>query len=411
MNKPLSYTLSILGFLLLVPAANTWGRVELSPRFTLREEYNDNIYLARHNPESDFITRAFPALAFKLDSDYLDVTLDYGLQFIYYADHPDENETRIKDVQRATGVAEILPGRDFTLTVEDHISRVTIDERAPVVEESSFVNRTNLNRLVVNPRYQYRAIHGFTGILGYRFEKLAYQSSEGDDSRSHAGYGDFLKDLSRRLSLTLYYEYSDNSAKYTEDYTRQDLRGGIIYKISPRWTFTGQAGQSWLDYSERASQSIDLWSARLDYQITSAWTAGAHYAQEVLFAVTDGLYERKTARLFASRQTGVLFDIEGNATRDTYQTIDRRDESVGGKLGIGLPLVSNILLRLSGDYSYWKFDPEAEHVHRFGGGPALEYARNRLAVALGYRYREEISNVDVNEYVVQIIFIEGTLAF
>jgi len=415
MESPLKYffphILSVLGFFLLISVGEAWGRVDISPRFTLREEYNDNIYLSRKNKESDFITRAFPGIALKLDSDYLDVTLDYGLQFIYYADHSEENETRLKDIQRASGVAELLPGRDFTVTLEDHITRVTIDERDPVVEESSFINRTNLNRFVVNPRYQYRAIQGFLGVLGYRFEKYAYQSSAGDDSEKHAGYADLLKELSRRLSLTLYYEYSDNTAKYTEDYTRQDLRGGIIYKLSQQLTFTGQWGQSWLDYSELGSRAVDLWSARLDYQISSAWIFGAHYGQEVLFAVTDGLYERKTVRLFGRKQTGVLFDIEGFATRDTYQTIERRDESVGGKMGIGLPLSSHTLLRLSGDYSYWKFTPELERVHRFGFGPSLEYARNRFAAALGYRYREERSNVDINEYAMQLVYLEGTLSF
>ena len=412
MNTPSFIRLSAIGCLLtLVFASTAWTRVDISPRFTLKEEYNDNVYLSASNEQGDFITRAIPGLSLELDSNYLDVSLDYSLHYIFYADLTEENETSLKDVQRAMGTAHILPDRDFTVTLEDHYSRVTIDERDPVVEESLFVNRTNLNRFLANPRYQYRALPGLLAILGYRFEKLSYQAPEGDDSEAHAGYADVRKDLSTRFSLLLYYEYREHQARITEDYVRQDGWIGLEYRVSPRLTLRGHGGQSRIDYDERVEEKTNIWAASLDYTISSIWAVGASYSREVIVSVNEGLYDRKSAKIYASRNAAVLLDLEGHVNRDSYHEIDRQDDSVGGSISLGLPLIRNTLLRLRGDYNYLEFDPERERVHRYGVGPALEYKARRFLASLGYRYREENSNFDSSDYVNQIVFVEGTFEF
>ncbi|MCP3178155.1 TIGR03016 family PEP-CTERM system-associated outer membrane protein [Desulfuromonas sp. KJ2020] len=412
MKRSIFIRSAALGCLLALTFASVaWGRVDISPRFTLREEYNDNVYLSAHNEQGDFITRAIPGLSLELDSNYLDLSLDYSLHYIFYADLTEENESSLKDVQRAMGTAQILPDRDFTVTLEDHYSRVTIDERDPVVEESLFVNRTNLNRFLANPRYQYRALPGLLAIIGYRFEKLSYQAPEGDDSEAHAGYVDVRKDLSTRFSLLLYYEYREHQARITEDYARQDGWVGLEYRLSPRLTLRGHGGQSWINYDDRAEEKTNLWAASLDYTISSYWAVGASYSQEVVNSVTEGLFERKSATVYASRHSGVLFELEGHAGQDRYQETNRQDDVIGGSLSVGMPLVRNTLLRLTGAYDYLEYEPERERVHRYGGGPALEYAAQRFSASLGYRYREENSNIDSGDYVNHIAFVEGSFEF
>ena len=412
MKRSIFIRSGVLGCLLALTLASVaWGRIDISPRFTLREEYNDNVYLSAHNEQGDFITRAIPGLSLELDSNYLDLTLDYSLHYIFYADLTEENESSLKDVQRAMGTAQILPDRDFTVTLEDHYSRVTIDERDPVVEESLFVNRTNLNRFLANPRYQYRALPGLLASIGYRFEKLSYQALEGDDSEAHAGYVDVRKDLSSRFSLLLYYEYREHKARITEDYVRQDGWVGLEYRFSPRLTLSGHGGQTRIDYDEQEEEKTNIWAASLDYTISTVWAVGVSYSRAVIVSVTEGLYERRIAKLYAKRQAAVQLEMEGHANRDSYQEIDRQDDAVGGSISLGLPLVRNTLLRLRGDYNYLEFDPEKERVHRYGGGPALEYAARRFSASLGYRYREENSNFDPSDYVNHIAFVEGSFEF
>lgn len=412
MKRSIFIRSGFLGCLLALTLASVaWGRIDITPRFTLREEYNDNVYLSAHDEQGDFITRAIPGLLLEMDSNYLDLNLDYSLHYIFYADLTEENESSLKDVQRAMGTAQILPDRDFTVTLEDHYSRVTIDERDPVVEESLFVNRTNLNRFLANPRYQYRALPGLLAIIGYRFEKLSYQAIEGDDSESHAGYADIRKDLSSRFSLLLYYEYREHQTKITEDYSRQDARVGLEYRLSPRLTLRGDGGQSRINYEEREEMKTNIWSASLDYTISSVWSIGASYAREVILSVNEGLYDRKGVRLHVSRHAASTLDLEGHLSRDSYQEIDRQDDVVGGSISLGLPVASNTLLRLRGDYAYLEFYPERERVHRYGGGPALEYAARRFSASLGYRYREENSNFDPSDYVNHIAFVEGSFEF
>ena len=412
MNKPWFIRLGTLGCLVtLFYAGSAWGRVDISPRFTLKEEYNDNVYLSTNNEQGDFITRAIPGLSLELDSNYLDLSLDYSLHYIFYADLTEENESSLKDVQRAMGTAQILPDRDFTVTLEDQYSRVTIDERDPVVEESLFVNRTNLNRFLANPRYQYRALPGLLAIIGYRFEKLSYQAPEGDDSDAHAGYADVRKDLSQRFSLLLYYEYREHKARITDDYARQDGWVGLEYRLSPRMTIRGHGGQSRIDYDEREEEKTNIWAASLDYAVSTVWAIGASFSREVIVSVTEGLYDRKAAKIYASRHAAVLLDLEGRVARDSYQTINRTDDIFGGSISVGLPLVRNTLLRLKGDYAYLRYYPEGERVHRFGGGPALEYAARRFSASLGYRYREENSTFDSSDYVNHIAFVEGSFEF
>jgi len=389
-----------------------WGRLTLTPELTVREEYNDNIYLDRVDKQSDFITIVFPRLSILEETNYLNLELGYGLRFLHYQDHSQENETRIKDVQRITGRADILPGRDFSILVEDSLTRVPIDDRLPGADDNEIVNRTNLNRFMVNPRYSIGRSPGLTSIIGYTYETLSYQNPIGDDSESHTGYVDLTKDLSSRLSLSLGYLYRNHLATYTENYTRQDVSGGIVYRVSSPLTLVGHLGQSWIDYSGLFSEQTLFWDVGFDYGITNRITTGVHYSQELLVSVYDGLYERVGTRGTLIYEGPVHIDLDVHHRTDTYKTVNRRDRTLGGSMGIALTLSRTLMLRLSGFYDYLRFDPQEERVRRYGVGPVLEYRRNKLTLSGGYRFREENSHEGKSgDYTNHIAFVEANLAF
>lgn len=119
---------SILAELLL--ASGSYAEYTFEAGIRLREEYNDNIYLASDNREDDFITTISPSFKLKYDISTVDLNLDYGLNFRLYADHSKENETSFERSQRANFQTNFLLYKDvLSLSLSDEYSRVPIDQR------------------------------------------------------------------------------------------------------------------------------------------------------------------------------------------------------------------------------------------------------------------------------------------
>ncbi len=392
--------------------SETWARVDIKPRLTVREEYNDNIFLDSFAEESDYITTAFPAVTLLFDSNYLDLDLDYGLLFLFYLDHSELDETDPGDTQRATMKADILPDRDFTVTVLDEFKQISIDQRRAVVEENSFVNKSNLNRLWINPRYRFRAIKTFEATLGYEYEKLAYDSPEGDDSERNTASLNLQKDLwSNRVTLSTGYTYLQHSAKTTEDYRRQDVYVEGIYRINPNLTLTGDIGLTRVDFETGEEFIIKTGQVGFEVELTSRLKGSASYAEDYNVSVNEGSYKSQTATAALSYVDtfSVVLTVLGD--RDRYTTDVREDRSAGGSLVLRRPLGKRFDVSLLGDWTYFKFLPENEIVHRYGGGASLDWELKYVRLGLGYRYRVNDSDIDANDYWNNIAFLEAGVEF
>jgi len=69
-------------------------RKTLTPRISIQEEYDDNIYLRSDNEESDWITLVSPGIALALEGTDTTMNLDYEAGFSFYQDHSVTNTTR-----------------------------------------------------------------------------------------------------------------------------------------------------------------------------------------------------------------------------------------------------------------------------------------------------------------------------
>ena len=67
-------------------------RFELTPRISLSQVYDDNIYLEATNEKLDYLTTASPGINMMISSINRSLSLDYSPTWVYY-DEYDENDT------------------------------------------------------------------------------------------------------------------------------------------------------------------------------------------------------------------------------------------------------------------------------------------------------------------------------
>ncbi|MEK7698611.1 MAG: TIGR03016 family PEP-CTERM system-associated outer membrane protein, partial [Nitrospirota bacterium] len=82
--------------------SSAMAKLDIKPALTLREEYNDNIFLTKTNREDDFITSVSPNIRLNYALSYLDLSLDYGLNFKFFAHHSELNLTSLTNTQTAS---------------------------------------------------------------------------------------------------------------------------------------------------------------------------------------------------------------------------------------------------------------------------------------------------------------------
>jgi hypothetical protein len=385
--------------------------LKIMPSLVVKEEYNDNIFLNSTNEEGDFITTIRPGISLSLPGNYLKLDLNYGLEYLIFQDHTEANETSPSDTQRASLNAEILPDRDFSVKVQDDIYRVVIDERRPFSEENTYVNKTTLNHLMVNPRYQFRSIQTIEATLGYQFEQYDYQSSQANNASSNTFTLGLVKNLSSRFDIFANYAFQLFQAEGTEDYRLQYITGGFSWTASPRLKLEGFGGVSLLDYRDSQDHTLPRWQGKAEFQATKRVSLELLYQESLLLSTDEGVYRSKSVTGNIGYDGKVGFVLSGSAIDNIYNTVNREDRSAGGGTVLSIPLNPTFNLRFQGRYTYFRFLPEKVDVRKYALGGYLGYVRKNLAAYLGYFYQRSDSDNNENDYRNNIIYMKVELGF
>lgn len=381
------------------------------PRLDLRSEYNDNLFLEANREQGDQISTVTPGLSLEYSATQLNLQGDYSLQFKKYNKHSELDETRLSEVQRASLLADLFPGRDFTLHVADTLSRVSLDPRVALSEENDFFNKTSLNRLLVNPRYTFRKIQHFSATLGYLYERSDYDQREGDDSESHSGNLELSRDLSANLALLAGARHRFHRAELTEDYDRQDYYGGLRLRISPKILLQGRAGQARIQPDTRPDTSALLLSLGIDYEYSPRFLVSGLAAQDFSDSATLGVFRNRTLRGTLAYSGKVTADLTVQAEIGEYEITNREDRSAGVRVTVGIPLGARTSLGLGGDFTYFNFRPEDEVTYRYGGNVSLSYTYGILFLRGSYAHRVNDSTFAFNDYRNNIVAGEVGLHF
>jgi len=403
-------TVTVLGMLF---SSVAWAAFELTPRFSLSQEYNDNVFLTDTNREDDWITTVEPGIALLYDQRSLELSLDYSLRYRNYKNNSEEDQDSLRDIQRGALDAVFFGGRPFTLTTRGSITRETLDERDRDLEFNDTVERSTVYRLSVTPEYRWRITPTLATVFGYSLNLVDYADSRGDDYLEHLGRFIMEKNISQALDIWARYQYTEHeNDDDLEDFDRHEASVGGRYQLGARTSLSAMVGRSKVEYDSGLDTNSTIWSTDLSYLLTDTITLALLYSQDYQITATDGLSRSREARFsttFARPLTSIttaVFWRELDFVRD-----DRVDESYGVTLDLTHQLSQAFSFGTDAGYERADNRGPDEEFDRYTFGTNLGFDYRRFFTNLGYRYRLNDSDIPGNDYRNNIVILSATVRF
>lgn len=451
------------------------AELKLTPGLIVREEYNDNIDLTKDNRRDDFITTVAPSLNALIDTNLLKLSLDYGLYFKLFAKHSDENETSLAKTQRIRFDTTYNPIRDILfLKVSDVYARLPIDERRQVAAGNDFVNTTDSNILTVNPYIVLPLTSSISLTAGYTYKNTWYDDPEGETAQDHSATGRLTKTFGERLSLYGEYAYrahrpkdktndvntlartfvgipgtpvfSDVLSTQENGWDGYDTHSGTLgssFQITPKLTLNGSIGKVYYRYKTGTTTDITqyydatgtfdhedevvvktkpddadslIWNVMANYLLSERFSLGAYYSQDFYDSVNNGAVKRKTTGGSIKYNHAIEATLAGFYINSNYETENRKDKSAGGTLSVKVPMGPSLAANVGGGYTHYNFSPDSvitvtEKVNRYTAQASLDYTLRILSMGLGYTWNFNDSNVDVNDYRNNIVWLQARLTY
>ena len=398
---------------LFVPGTS-WAEFRATPAFSLRQEYNDNIFLER-DKEGDFVTIARPSVTALWNTQIADLSLDLGVGYEKYWDNSDEDELR--PTARLDSTFKLYRENLF-LRVTDTYERVTIDEGGRGAVDNNLINMTDSNRLEVNPYLLLQPLRTLRARFDYLYENVWYREDEGDDAETHRYSATLTQQLTPRISADLTGSFSQFRPKDAsrsllddtgeEEYDRTNAGVGLSWQVNDQLSLRGDVGRAWLDYDYSDDYDSTLFGGQADYQISTTFSAGAAYQEDISASVEDGARERKktSAYLAYAGRSTVRLTVFG--TRDDYLEINRRDVGMGATLDGDVPITNKKGIAWLLSYTDYE-EGNYEEYQRYGGRLEFYHQLRLGRLSLGYTYNRNDSDIPSEDYDNNIIFAQVSL--
>ncbi len=217
---------------------------------------------------------------------------------------------------------------------------------------------------------------------------------------------------------------------------------GTVLQLTPKLTLTGSVGKIFYKYKsgketiqieylgdsgftpdqeyvvEKRPDDADslIWNVMANYTLSERFSLGAYYSQDFYDSVNEGAVKRETTGGSIKYSHAIEATLAGFYTNSDYETEDREDKSAGGTLSAKVPLGSSLAANVGGSYTHYKFSPDeiitiTEKVNRYTAQASLDYTLRILTMGLGYTWNYNDSNVDVNNYRNNIIWLQARLTY
>ena len=409
------YSLSFLLWFMIGQTGYVFAKTDLTSSLGIREEYDDNIFLEPDQKVHDFITLVTPGLNVASDNKRVRASLDYQLDLRFYQNNSKQDQTSLRESQRLRADAVFFPERDFTINFLDDYSSVVIDERLASSANNPFINKANRNLLEIKPAYRLRQFKKVEPGIAYRYRDVNFTRGGGDDSESQRLDTDILFKASQNLRFTARYGMEQFHSPTSDDYDRQDVFLGL--EADPRSTVKlgFEVGRGWIDVEKENSSSSLLVNTRLNLQFSPRTKAAIDYRQNFLDSVENGLVKEQrgeTILSYVTKKAKMEFQIF--ATRNDYQELAREDRSLGLRLTSDLSLDRRTSLGVSGFQTWYRFEQATagvDDVSRYGVETWLAYQLRILNLRAGYRYEENNSELESNDYVSNFAYVEARFRY
>ncbi len=252
-----------LAAVICLAASPAYAEFRLEPAVSVSEEYNDNIFLAPNDPESDYITRIVPSIRLRYGTALWDWDLSYAYDYRYFARHAiEQNDTHRMNLVNHTRLLD-----DFlSLDIRDTYRRISLSPARDYTQESLFVNQSDSNVFTVNPYLRIRATSTDTVTMGYIYLNSWYEDPSAIDKIHNAVYIETSHELASRFSFSTGYKYN-NETNDAEDYTKNDFYVFGLYEYMDGGIVSLTLGNSWFDFETGESTTQVFWNGTIVHKL------------------------------------------------------------------------------------------------------------------------------------------------
>ncbi len=420
----------LLAAIILLVSIPAYSEYTLSPVLSIREAYNDNIFLDSTNEEDDFITTVSPSIdLFYRPGKTLDLNLFYGLNFKFYNDHNNLNDEDIDDSQNILLKAYIKPTNYFFIDILNSYERIPFDVRKKSALENVHENMTDRNELIVSPYVKLPVTSTVTVTGGYDYESIWYSEDDAVDYENHTAFITLEKKITPRIGGALQYKYiihspdaDDEAATPGElEYNRHEASLTADYRVTDNLTVNAVIGETWVEYESIEDKEVFIWGLGIDdvYKINEYTILGFHYGVDFSDSANSGLI--KTHEVGAKFETGKTVKLILSPYYKNVESlaVNREDRVLGATIELSRPITKRINITLHGKWENDQLLPEDEDITLYSLGSNLNYTLNRdIQMSVGYIYNTqdastEISteDIEINDYENNIVWVLAKAVF
>ncbi len=411
----------LLVLLLAMMVSDAYARFTVKPTVSIREEYNDNIFLTERDKEDDYITTVSPFIALQYSPhSKLDVILNYGFNFRFYGNNNEFNDTSLRDTQSIQLNVDAKPFNRVFIVASDTYDRIAIDQRIRTSENNAFLNKTDRNIFMISPYVVLPIIPSASLTVGYEYTNTWHKEIEATDSDSHSLFGSLDKKFNSKLTGFLSYRFTKHEADRSDlvtgvdSYDKQDGTVGITYNLNSKVDMSFEIGTSSLNAETLDNSDSVIWkfSGAYNRSTEGALSAIVTYDRTFLDSTINGASKSDSVDLIVKH--GRIYKITVNPyyTLDKFVNVDREDRVLGIKMNLSKDLNQKIAASISGAYDNQKNLPTEENITQFSTGPSFDVKVNKqFTASVGYSFASRDSNLDDDDYINNILWVQGRYDF
>ena len=227
-----------------------------STRFSLSQEYNDNIYLDNNDAVDDWITTISQGLTLNIKTEETDARVDFQLGYAFYKDRSDNNSFRGNI--NLSGFKDIPITENLMLDLDSslNISEDPVEADEEVVSTRRSRNRYMRGRSTTRLTYRFGEEDQLYG--GYGYTLLENSDPDIEDSKEHRPFIglNYWFDLHHGINLNL--SHARGEFETSSDF--DDTRAGAIYtlRLSPTTSWNISYSRTSKDYSDEEENDYEI---------------------------------------------------------------------------------------------------------------------------------------------------------
>ena len=215
-------------------------QVRITPKISIREEYDDNIFLVNDNPDSDWITTVSPGIGIVIESNKNGLELDYTFGWVKYFNSTSNDNTRHSG--RLKFWQQLAEHLKFNLEDRYLKSDDIFDEDLTPILPSQRVsnNRSRYQRNDAKASFEYEFGPKSKFIAGYLYNILDNEDPTLEDVTEKGPFAGLSHSFDSKNSIDFAYrfaeyEYTQSGSSQTRpDIEVQETNVGYSYRFSER---------------------------------------------------------------------------------------------------------------------------------------------------------------------------------